>query len=190
MLKKRILIVKLLIMLLNIILIVILISRTLAKYEVVSTTKADIQAAFYLMKEDYQSLSIRLSALEPRNEAYEYTFSVSNNDGEKITETTLEYDLRIVTTTNIQPLTYELYLNEGTENIFVEDIIQPDEYGTYFRTFTTPKETFEHSKKQTNIYTLVVKFPITYKQPIYQDLIESIEIQINSRQLIESSNTG
>ena len=52
-------------------------------------------------------MNIKLGMLEPRAEEYSYTFSVSNNDNAKRTETSLEYDLKIITTTNL-PLTYEV----------------------------------------------------------------------------------
>ena len=188
--RRSIIIVKLLISLLSLILIVILIGRTLSKYETTSTAQANIQAAFYLLNDNYQSMNIKLGMLEPRAEEYSYTFSVSNNDNAKRTETSLEYDLKIITTTNL-PLTYELYkIKEGestTEkvNAITNEEISPDEYGTYFRTISTNTETFGHQKNETNIYTLVVHFSEEYRQIQYQDIIESIEIKIDSRQLIE-----
>lgn len=192
--RRSIIIVKLLISLLSLILIVILIGRTLSKYETSATAQANIQAAFYLLNDDYKSMTIKLGMLEPRAEEYSYTFSVSNNDNEKRTETSLEYDLKIITTTNL-PLTYELYMvkdgDDTTErvNAITNEEISPDEYGTYFRTISTNTETFGHQKNETNIYTLVVHFPEEYKQIQYQDIIESIEIKVDSRQLIEEQQT-
>ena len=192
--RRSIIIVKLLISLLSLILIVILIGRTLSKYETSATAQANIQAAFYLLNDDYKSMTIKLGMLEPRAEEYSYTFSVSNNDNEKRTETSLEYDLKIITTTNL-PLTYELYMvkdgDDTTErvNAITNEEISPDEYGTYFRTISTNTESFGHQKNETNIYTLVVHFPEEYKQIQYQDIIESIEIKVDSRQLIEEQQT-
>lgn len=192
--RRSIIIVKLLISLLSLILIIILIGRTLSKYETSATAQANIQAAFYLLNDDYQSMNIKLGMLEPRAEEYSYTFSVSNNDNGKRTETSLEYDLKIITTTNL-PLTYELYMvkegNDTTErvNVITNEEIAPDEYGTYFRTISTNTESFGHQKNETNIYTLVVHFPEEYRQIQYQDIIESIEIKVDSRQLIEEQQT-
>lgn len=149
--------------------------------------KEKFGAAFYLLNDEYQSKNIKLDALEPRDDEYVYTFSISNNKNNQRTETTLEYELNIITTTNL-PLLYKLYKNEdyktGT-NIVTKDTTAADEYGTIFRTISTNKEIFVHTENQTNIYTLVVSFPQEYNKTEYQDIIEAIIVEINSRQLIQ-----
>ncbi len=185
--KKSIIIAKLLVNILFIILIFILLNRTFAKYKTEATSQAEIQAAFYLLNDEYQTAEVKLDSLEPRDDEYVYSFSVSNNKSNKRTETSLEYELKIVTTTNL-PLSYKLYKNEdyktGT-NIITSDTILPDEYGTFFRTICTEKEIFTYSENKTNIYTLVVKFPKEYNKTEYQDIIEAIVIEIESKQLIQ-----
>ncbi len=185
--KRSIIIAKLLVNILFIILIFILLNRTFAKYKTEATSQAEIQAAFYLLNDEYQTAEVKLDSLEPRDDEYVYSFSVSNNKSNKRTETSLEYELKIVTTTNL-PLSYKLYKNEdyktGT-NIITSDTILPDEYGTFFRTICTEKEIFTYSENKTNIYTLVVKFPKEYNKTEYQDIIEAITIAIESRQLIQ-----
>lgn len=184
--RKSIIIAKLLVNVLCIILILILLERTFAKYKTEVTSQTEIQAAFYLLNDEYQSTNIKLDSLEPRDNEYVYTFSISNNKSNTRTETSLEYKLNIITTTNL-PLSYKLYKNEdykiGT-NIITSDDILPDEHGTYFRTIKTEKEVFTHTKNETNIYTLVIKFPKQYNKVEYQDIIELITIEINSNQLI------
>lgn len=185
--KRSIIIAKLLVNILFIILIFILLNRTFAKYKTEATSQAEIQAAFYLLNDEYQTAEVKLDSLEPRDDEYVYSFSVSNNKSNKRTETSLEYELKIVTTTNL-PLSYKLYKNEdyktGT-NIITSDTILPDEYGTFFRTICTEKEIFTYSENKTNIYTLVVKFPKEYNKTEYQDIIEAIAIEIESKQLIQ-----
>lgn len=185
--KRSIIIAKLLVNILFIILIFILLNRTFAKYKTEATSQAEIQAAFYLLNDEYQTAEVKLDSLEPRDDEYVYSFSVSNNKSNKRTETSLEYELKIVTTTNL-PLSYKLYKNEdyktGT-NIITSDTILPDEYGTFFRTICTEKEIFTYSENKTNIYTLVVKFPKEYNKTEYQDIIEAIVIEIESKQLIQ-----
>lgn len=185
--KRSIIIAKLLVNILFIILIFILLNRTFAKYKTEATSQAEIQAAFYLLNDEYQTAEVKLDSLEPRDDEYVYSFSVSNNKSNKRTETSLEYELKIVTTTNLQ-LSYKLYKNEdyktGT-NIITSDTILPDEYGTFFRTICTEKEIFTYSENKTNIYTLVVKFPKEYNKTEYQDIIEAIVIEIESKQLIQ-----
>lgn len=185
--KRSIIIAKLLVNILFIILIFILLNRTFAKYKTEATSQAEIQAAYYLLNDEYQTAEVKLDSLEPRDDEYVYSFSVSNNKSNKRTETSLEYELKIVTTTNL-PLSYKLYKNEdyktGT-NIITSDTTLPDEYGTFFRTICTEKEIFTYSENKTNIYTLVVKFPKEYNKTEYQDIIESIVIEIESKQLIQ-----
>lgn len=185
--KRSIIIAKLLVNILFIILIFILLNRTFAKYKTEATSQAEIQAAFYLLNDEYQSAEVKLDSLEPRDDEYVYSFSVSNNKSNKRTETSLEYELKIITTTNL-PLSYKLYKNEdyktGT-SIITSDTTLPDEYGTFFRTICTEKEIFTYSENKTNIYTLVVKFPKEYNKTEYQDIIEAITIAIESRQLIQ-----
>lgn len=185
--KKSIIIAKLLVNILCIILILILLDRTFAKYKTEATSQAEIQAAFYLLNDDFQSVNVKLDALEPRDEDYIYTFSISNNKSNKRTETSLEYELKVVTTTNL-PLAYKLYKNEdyktGT-NIITTDSIAEDEYGTFFRTLSTEKEVFTHTEDKTNIYTLIIRFPKEYSKTEYQDIIEAITIEIDSKQLIQ-----
>lgn len=184
--KRIIIIVKLLITLLTLILIGILAKRiTLSRYETEISSTAEIQAAFYLLKDDYQSMATKLPAMEPRSEAYKYTFSVSNNDTKKRTETSLEYDLQIITTTNL-PLKYELYLNgDYSKNIILTSDITRDEYDTFFRTITIEKRTFGYKTNETDVYQLYIYFPEIYTDTKYQDIIEGLTIKVNSRQLIE-----
>ena len=82
------------------------------------------------------------------------------------------------------PLTYELYINGNTENIIKTNEIVQDEDGTYFREITTNTENLYYQEPKTNIYNLVVKFPESYNTKEYQDIIEMLEITIDSRQMV------
>lgn len=187
--KKRVFILKFVFLIVFLIIMIIFLSITISRYQSIINLKGNISVALYLINQDYQAIPLNLPAISPREEPYVYTFSVSNNDGVNRTETVLEYDLQLITTTNL-PLSYELYINQnyndnGAINIIQEDIIQEDEYGTYFRKISTPKETFGYKKDEENIYNLVINFPVIYKQLEYQDIIESLEIIVNSSQVID-----
>lgn len=186
--KNKKLIIKLIVLTICLILILVTVNFVLGRFKSTAVIDPNIETAFYIFKEDYQSMSLNLSDIYPREEPFIYTFSISNTDGENITETYLDYDLRIVTTTNL-PLTYELYMNEeynssGAKNIIINNIIDTDEYGTYLQTFETNTQTFGFEEKQTNIYQLVVYFPEEYKDIIYQNIMEGITIKIESKQKI------
>lgn len=170
------------------IIIIISIYKTFSKYQSNSTGEGDIDVAFYIVKEGFQNMSLSLNAIEPRQEPYVYTFTIANTDGTNRTETDLEYDLEIKTTTNL-PLTYELYMNEnynssGATNIIRRNTVITDEYGTYFRTITTDTENFGYQIDQINTYNLVVYFPEIYKSINYQNIIEGITINVNSKQIL------
>ena len=96
----------------------------LAKYESISNSNANVDVAFYLLKDDYKKMTTSLDSILPQDDVYVYTFSIGNEDGEQKAEVDLEYELKIRTTTNL-PLTYELYMNQkytdsGAKNIIKE----------------------------------------------------------------------
>lgn len=164
---------------------------TKSKYASETDSSAETQIAFYLLHEDYLTNSILLEEIAPRNAPYTYNFRIANTNGTSRTETDLQYDLSIRTTTNL-PLTYELYLNEtytdnNAEDIITDSDVVQDDDGTYFNVFTTSTRYFYHTYNETNQYQLVVYFPSTNISEIYQDIVESIEITVNSKQIINQS---
>ena len=178
---------KLVILVLCLCIILRIFTLVLSKYESESTSNANVDIAFYLLKEDYKTMTLNLATLFPQNNAYVYTFSIGNQDGEKKTEVDLNYDLTIRTTTNL-PLTYELYMNEeynqsGAKNIIKTNEISPDENGTYFRIMTTDTVFLKYTEPTTNLYQLVIYFPANYNTNNYQDIIEALEIRVESTQV-------
>ena len=184
--KLRRLYAKLIILVLCLLIIARLFVLVLSKYESISNSYANVEIAFYLLKEDYKSMTINLAELLPQDNAYVFNFSIGNEDGIEIAEVDLEYELSLRTTTNL-PLTFELYMNENytdidATNIIKENTVALDEQGTYFRTITTEKEYLSYKEAKTNLYQLVVHFPKNYNQEIYQDIIELLEINVNAQQ--------
>lgn|SRR5574344_799288 len=172
---------KILIILLCLLLAFSLVRFTYSRYQTKTESSSGLDIAFYVVKEGYQSMSIKLDSIVPRTEDYVYTFTVSNTDGTQRVETNLTYDLSVITTTNL-PLTYQLLIN-GADAIVTNTIAQ-DADGTYFRTITTTTQEFGFTADQTNTYTLKVNFPASYNTTNYQDIIEGVEIVVNSRQKI------
>jgi hypothetical protein len=189
--KKLKLIIKLLIAILSLILLIKLISFTAAKYESFARSNADVDVAFYLLEKDYKTMTLNLDSLFPSSTPYTYKFSIGNTDGNKNAETDLEYELSIRTTTNL-PIKYELYMNEEYTDTNAQNIIKTNEIkkdteedGTYFRYITTDKIELQYTNPETNLYQLVVYFPEEYNTEEYQDVIEAIEITVNSKQILE-----
>lgn len=186
--RKRRLYVKLILLLICLIIIIRIFTLVLSKYESESNSSANVDIAFYLLKEDYKEMTLNLASLFPQDDEYVFTFSIGNEDGIKVAETDLEYDLTLRTTTNL-PLTYELYMTEDSNytnatNIIQENTIEQDENNTYFRTMTTNKETLYYKEPKTNTYQLVVHFPANYNTTNYQDIIEALEIKVEAKQVI------
>lgn len=164
---------------------------TLSKYETTTTGNVNSNIAFYLFKADYQVQRIKLADLKPSNEPHVYTFSVSNQNNNKVSDVDIEYTLKIVTTTNL-PLRYQLYKNENYQSNSATNLITtnnttitPDDDGTYFQTFEFTREELLYSTPKTNNYTLVVYYDTTNKEAKYQDTVESVRIIIESRQIID-----
>ena len=186
--KKAKLIIKLLILVLSLIVLIRLISFTLSKYESNAKSTANVNVAFYILKKDFQTMNFNLGGIFPSDDPYIYTFSIGNTDGKNEAETDLQYDLKIRTTTNL-PVSYELYMNQkytdnGAKNIIKDNVVAQDADGTYFRNITTDTVTLLQSNITTNIYQLVVRFPSSYNTTNYQDIIEAIEINVDSKQVI------
>ena len=164
-----------------------------ARYSSTATSATQLDVALYALRED-NDLNILLDTLVPRDEPYVYTFSVINSDGTNITDAALVYDLKIIATTNI-PLEYKLCMNvaneatcknSSTPNAINVDMTTRDEDGTYFRTMTTTRQEFGFEQEEHNDYILLVYFPSTYDSSQYQDLVESIQINVDSKQKLES----
>ncbi len=183
--KIRLLYFKLVILILCFLIFLRIINLVLSKYESEAKSTANVDIAFYLLQEDYKTMTLNLASIFPQNDSYIYTFSIGNQDGSKSAEIDLIYDLTIRTTTNL-PLKYEIKKVTDTGEIDVVEIntIEADEYGTYFRTITTNSEELYYKTPKTNIYKLIINFPENYNTTNYQNIIEALEIIVDSHQVI------
>jgi hypothetical protein len=139
-----------------------------------------------------QSLDVNLGNIQPGDVKY-YNFKVYNTDENgTVADTNISYELKIIVTTNIQ-LNYELYYNQNSQsaqasslisNSNISDQVETDEWGTYFRTFAIDEKCFRYGSAKYDEYTLKVTFPSNYNSSVYQDLIESIKIQLKSKQVL------
>jgi len=187
--KKRVrLYTKFVILLLCFFVVARMFTLTLSKFQSVTQSNPNIDIAFYILKEDYQTMQLNLGSIIPRSEPYIYYFSVSNTDGVNTAEVNMKYNIKIRTTTNL-PIDYALYIqdNETQEeiNAIINNTTQKDEYGTYFRIIETQDKTFYYTKSETNVYKLVITFPEIYHSIEYENIIESIEILVDSKQIVE-----
>lgn len=82
--------------------------RTFARYTSSLEEENTLTVAFWFVEAGYKDETIFVQDIMPSNNKYEYTFSVSNNDGTKVAQTDMELEINLLTTTNL-PLNYELY---------------------------------------------------------------------------------
>lgn len=194
-LNKKILAVLGIVMTLGFFVVFAIIRSSRAKYVSTATSATQLDVALYALREN-NDLNIVLDTLVPRVEPYVYTFSIDNTDGTNLTDTAIIYDLKLIATTNI-PLTYKLCMgtspistntckSNSTANAINHNVVARDDDGTFFRTMTTTRQEFGYNNVQTNYYTLLVYFPVEYKSSEYQDLVDSIQINVDSKQKLES----
>ena len=175
-------------LLIDLLAVLVVINTSNARYESTAVSNTELEVALYALEED-DDYTISLNEMVPREEPYVYKFTVTNTDKNgKLSDVKLYYDLKIIATTNMH-LNYKLYKNENylspsAKSIVNLDIVAPDEDGTFFRTLTTSRVYFGFEEVETNEYTLLVYFPETFKNSKYQDLIESIQINIDSQQVV------
>jgi len=176
-------------LLLDLIVIVILFNVSNARYESNAVSSTELDVALFALDEN-TDLYISLDTMIPRDDPYVYRFSITNTTKSGLlTDVKMNYNLRIIATTNL-PLEYKLYKNQNylsptAANIITADDVIPDDDGTFFRTMATPQETFGFSEVETNQYTLLVYFPSRYKDSKYQDMIESIQINVGAEQKVD-----
>lgn len=160
---------------------------TLSRFQSTTYSNPNIDIAFYVLKEDYQTMQLNLNSILPQTTPYTYYFSISNTDGKDIADVNIQYNVQIKTTTNL-PLTYKLYMEQanGTQQeIVINNKVESDEYGTYFRILETEDYILYYTQPKTNIYKLEIYFPETYKSINYENIIDSIEIIVDAKQIIE-----
>ena len=161
-----------------------LIPFTLSRFRTEARGNAPIDIAFYLLNDTYTRQNITLDEMKPGDEK-SYTFSVSNTDGTNRSEVTLDYEILIRTTTNLQ-LEYELdEITTGTDlDVVLSSNTVTDDDGTYFKEIKTSSETFAYTSDQTKLYKLTIKYPSSLKDHKNQVFCENIEINSLSKQKI------
>ena len=169
---------------------------TLSRYETKISSSNNITTAIYLLNDEYQTISVKLPDVVPSNNQYLYTFSVSNYKDSRHSDTNIKYKVHIRTTTNM-PIEYDLFnaidiqQNEGEEGDSVEscvasDTFSPDEDGTIFRHIYSDEKRMLYSDDVTEYYTLLFTFPEEYTDYMYNGLVDYIEINIESSQILNT----
>ena len=138
--------------------------------------------AFYVIDPKKQTQSIKIGEISPDGQDFSYDIEVSNFNETKVSEVNLDYTFEVITTTNI-PVTYSLYRNDGDTNIIGNREIIQDSNDMYFFKYESLTGSFYHDIPRTDKYTLVVNFPQTYNNEKYQDLIDTVQISLDAKQV-------
>ena len=167
-----------------------MIRNTLARYETTATSDEDIDVAFWVIGESYNTQRMLIKNIYPSDTSFDYTFTVSNfevnendNSIKKRAETDLEYELSLTTTTNL-PLEYAIQKNGASCS--TNETLITDSDGTYYKNMKLAKVRLNQDADRTDTYVLKVTFPKSnYKNLDYADLLEYIKIDMNAKQIIE-----
>lgn len=170
-----------------ILLIIIGITITMARYRSTGNTEVMAEVAFFVVEEGFQTGNVMLEGLYPRADAFEYDFTVSNTDGTNVAETSIEYDMELVITTNL-PLQIEIY-KDGAKLTSADDIennIELDETRQcYIRRIKIKNGSFTFNQSKTDIYTLSAVFPESYSNvEEYEGMIDNVAITLEAKQKI------
>jgi len=140
-------------------------------------------AKFVFNSETLDSLNLSLIDIKP-GEIKEYSFSITNSEGETISDVLVEYQISLKTYHFI-PLEIELYkvTNEG-------DVLLVNCDETYARNLNneivcnTGIQQLNHTTTQSNDYKLIIDFPIEYNDTNYTNLMDFLDLEINSWQKV------
>lgn len=163
-----------------------------SRYESRTRIFANIDKALYIFGTDNIKFNLEPTGIIPRDEPYIYNFSVSNYNTKtnKESDVDMEYSISLVTTTNL-PIEISIYRNEDYKKSVATEIfesydLKQDVDNAWYKCYG-PSDWYgmEYTKKVTDVYTIVIYFPEVYREDItYADYIESIEVELESRQVI------
>ena len=180
-------------------------------YESEANSTADIDVAFYLLRDEYETKTIPIEDMLPGDTQY-LKFTISNfyvdeSGNDVMSETDMKCDIKIRTTTNL-PLQYELYIDQdiSSESLQdkldieerVTDNVHWDDYNTMFKHLVLANESEElksqgiterlkipYENEYSRTYIMKITFPEQYSEnDKYQNIMECIEISVDSHQII------
>ena len=127
------------------------------------------------------SIELPITDLNPGDEPVKYTFQVANNLEQKKSDVTINYQV-IVKTYLFMPLDIKLYKEGIEEPILICDDAFSRNEETNQLVCNSDIQKMAHNDKVTDKYTLELTFPEKYKSEVYSNLVDYIDIDINSWQ--------
>ena len=140
-------------------------------------------ASFVFEADNVEEIDLELNDLVPGTKK-EYLFSVTNTKNNVISDVTVEYQL-IIKTYHFIPLTIDLYKIENEKEIFVGKCDESvSRNSSNELVCNMPKELLNNSVEEQNNYKLKIEFPEKYNDISYSNLVDFINIEIESWQKI------
>lgn len=140
-------------------------------------------ASFIFETNNLDKIDLNLNNLKPGDEK-EYLFSVANNSEDKTSDVTLEYQISIKTYHFI-PITIDLYEVTETKENFIASCDETYERNSQNELVCTmPINTLINSKQEIDDYKLKINFPTEYNDFKYSNLVDYINLEIESWQKI------
>ena len=161
---------------------------TMSRYQSSVSSSSGLSTAIYLVNDTYQQVNVKLPEVVPDNSQYAYTFSVSNFNDDEHCQTNLKYKIHIRTTTNMH-IDYDLFKTleiTNAESDVLSDEIVLDSDGTYFRHIYTDEYEMFYDEDNTDYYTLLFTFSDDYVDHQYNNLIDYVEINVESQQVLST----
>lgn len=141
-------------------------------------------ASFIFETKNLEHIDLNLNGLIPGDKK-EYLFSVTNtNENDIISDVVIQYQLNIKTYHFI-PLTIELYKMDGEKETFIKECNETSARNSDKELICDmPVAILTNSETQTDNYKLKIEFPETYNDISYSNLVDFINIEIESWQKI------
>ena len=134
---------------------------------------------FETNKVDY--IDLDLYDLIPGEEK-SYSFFVTNSKNQKISDVTVEYQLKI-RTYHFIPLVINLYKEEEGKEVFIGTCDETTNRNSDNEIVCNmPIEKLEKKEEQQDEYKLKIEFPIEYNYEKYSNLVDYIRIEVDSWQ--------
>lgn len=140
-------------------------------------------AKFIFEATKLDEIDLNLSGLMP-GVTNEYSFSVTNTDSNYVSDVVIEYQL-CIKTYHFIPITIDLYKIENGEEKLIgkcDEKVSRDSNNELI--CNMPINTLSNFNGQTDDYKLKISFPIEYNDYIYSNLVDYINIEIESWQKI------
>lgn len=140
-------------------------------------------ASFIFETNNLDHIDLNLNGLIPGEER-EYLFSVTNTKEEKTSDVTVEYQL-VINTYHFIPLQIDLYKIIDEKDSFVETCDESSSRNSNNELVCDmPTGILTNTEEQIDDYKLKITFPEEYNDTSYSNLVDYINIEIESWQKV------